>query len=84
LLDSNVTACKLINDLIDIRLLREENRSWLEKAIITRIWLGTTNTFAENSLDELQELFDTVVRNSKASFSAPATHAAQTVRDPFG
>ncbi|KAF1940662.1 SPO22-domain-containing protein [Clathrospora elynae] len=76
---SNVTACKALDDLIDIRLFREENQTWIEKAVITRIWIGTTNSFAEKALEQLQELFDTVGQNSKAPLSAPATHAAQTL-----
>jgi hypothetical protein len=77
--DSNITACRIIDDLIDIRLFREENQAWLEKAVITRIWIGTTNSLDENTLEQLQELLDTVSRNTKTSLSAPATHAAQTV-----
>ncbi|KAI4712219.1 hypothetical protein J4E89_002485 [Alternaria sp. Ai002NY15] len=76
---SNVTACKVLDDLIDIRLFREENQSWIEKAVITRIWIGINNNLSENSLEQLRDLFDTVVQNSKVSLSAPATHAAQTL-----
>jgi hypothetical protein len=78
-LDSNVTACKALDDFIDIRLFREENQTWVEKAVITRIWIGTTNIVSENALEQLQELFDTVAQNAKVHLSAPATHAAQTV-----
>ncbi|KAI4944815.1 hypothetical protein J4E91_008503 [Alternaria rosae] len=76
---TNVTACKVLDDLIDIRLFREENQSWIEKAVITRIWIGINNSLSENSLEQLKDLFDTVAQNSKVSFSAPATHAAQTL-----
>ena len=76
---SSVTACKALEDLIDIRLFREENQSWIEKAVITRIWIGTNNSFSENVREEMQELFDTVEQNSKMRLSAPATHAAQTL-----
>jgi hypothetical protein len=79
---SNATACKILDDLIDSRLFREENQSWIEKAVIMRIWIGTTTNPADNILEQLQELLDTVSRNSKAPLSAPATHAAQTVSDP--
>jgi hypothetical protein len=61
--NSNVTACKALDDLIDMRLFREENQTWIEKAVIT----------------QLQELFDAIARNWKNHLSAPATHAAQTV-----
>ncbi|KAI4675119.1 uncharacterized protein J4E88_008023 [Alternaria novae-zelandiae] len=76
---SNATACKVLDDLIDIRLFREENQSWIEKAVITRIWIGINNSLSENSLEQLIDLFDTVAQNSKVSLSAPATHAAQTL-----
>jgi hypothetical protein len=81
-IDSSVTACKALDDLIELRLFREENQAWIEKAAITRVWLGTTDTCAENILDELQELFDRILQNSQTSLSAPATHAAQTVSSP--
>lgn len=76
---SCVTASKALEDLIDIRLFREENQQWLEKAIITRIWISTTNSISENTLEQLQSLFDVVSQNSRTALSAPATHAAQTV-----
>jgi hypothetical protein len=77
--NSSVTACKILDDLIDIRLFREENQNWIEKAIMTRIWISTTSKLTENVLEQLQELLDTVSHDSKAPISAPATHAAQTV-----
>jgi hypothetical protein len=73
-----------VDDLIDIRLFREENQAWIEKAIITRIWISTTDSLANNMLEQLQELLDTVSRNTQALLSAPATHAAQTVSDSLG
>jgi hypothetical protein len=82
IIDSNVTACKVLDDLIDIRLFREENPIWIEKAVVTRIWIGTTNSVSENALEQLQVLFDTIAQNSKLPLSAPATHAAQTVSYP--
>jgi hypothetical protein len=77
--DSNTTAGKALDDLIEIRLFREENQAWIEKAVITRIWIGTTLGYAENTLAQLQDLLDTVSRSSQAYLSAPATHAAQVV-----
>lgn len=76
---SIVMACQVVDNLIDLRLFREENAVWIEKAVITRIWISTTNGGIENAPEQLQELFDSVVRNSKDCLSAPATHAAQTV-----
>ncbi|XPS72064.1 sporulation-specific protein 22 [Ascochyta lentis] len=76
---SNVYACKALDDLITIRLIREENASWIEKAAITRTWISTSKLPAENILEQLQQMFDTVLEESSSSFSASATHAAQTL-----
>lgn len=79
-----MTACKVLDDFIGLRLFREENQSWIEKAVITRIWAGTTGPDTENALDTLQEFFENVVRKTKHPLSPPATHAAQTVSDVYG
>ena len=76
---SNVTACRALDDMIHIRLLREENQNWTEKTVITRVWIGCSDSISENIVEQLQDLFDTVLQNSKGPLSAPATHAAQTV-----
>jgi len=72
-------ACKALDDLIEIRLFREENADWVEKAVITRIWISTTSTLAESTPEQVQGLLDSVIRTPKDSLSAAATHAAQTV-----
>jgi hypothetical protein len=79
--DSNATAGRVLDDLIATRLYREENQAWIEKAVITRIWIGTTNSCADKILDQLQEMLDTVSQNLQAALSAPATHAAQVVSE---
>lgn len=62
-----------------IRLFREEKEPWIEKSVITRIWLSTSDAHAESALEQLQQTFDTVLQESNFSLSAPATHAAQTL-----
>lgn len=64
---------------MDIRLFREENQQWIEKSIVTRIWIGSINSFSENVLEQLRDRFDTISKNLSTPLSAPATHAAQTV-----
>ena len=76
----SLTACKLIDELIELRLFREEKESWIEKAVITRVWICCTTRMAEETPGKLQELLETVTRNLKAPLSPQATHAAQTVR----
>ncbi|KAF1997925.1 SPO22-domain-containing protein [Amniculicola lignicola CBS 123094] len=77
--ESNTTASKALDDLIEIRLFREEKQAWIERALITRIWIGTSTLGSEDTLEGLQYLFDKTLRKTKDSFSAPATHAAQTL-----
>ncbi|KAF1951086.1 SPO22-domain-containing protein [Byssothecium circinans] len=73
------TACKLIDELIEIRLFREEKDAWIEKAVVTRVWICCSTLAEDDALEQLQELFDTVARSIKGSFAAQATHAAQTL-----
>ncbi|OAK98096.1 SPO22-domain-containing protein [Phaeosphaeriaceae sp. SRC1lsM3a] len=75
---NNEFAGKILDNLIDVRLLREENQSWIEKAVITRVWVSTTDV-SDNIIEHLRELFGTVSSNAQTSLSAPATHAAQTL-----
>jgi hypothetical protein len=77
--DSNTTAAKALDDLIDIRLLREENQAWIEKAVITRLWVGTSDTLADNVLEQLQEILHMISGSTQNTLSASATHAAQVV-----
>ncbi|KAH7090298.1 meiosis protein SPO22/ZIP4 like-domain-containing protein [Paraphoma chrysanthemicola] len=76
---SNTTACKVLDDLIEMRLFQEENQAWLEKAVIMRLWVATTTQLADNVLQQLEDLLDTISQNTKGPLSAPATHAAQTL-----
>ncbi|KAF2804066.1 SPO22-domain-containing protein [Mytilinidion resinicola] len=76
---SNATACKILDDLIRIRLFGENNQDWIEKVTITRTWITTKGPHAEDMLEGLRDIFDEVSQNTKTTFSAPATHAAQTL-----
>jgi hypothetical protein len=62
-----------------MRLFQQENQQWIEKAMITRVWFSTSDTPADDVLEKLHELFDTVNQRSKTVFAAPATHATQTL-----
>lgn len=75
-------ACRALDDLIELRLFREENQDWIEKAVVARVWTGTTKDCTENTIGQFQTIFDAVQQNSKTPLSAPATHATQTVSMP--
>ena len=61
------------------RLLQEENLSWIEKALVTRIWMETDAPSSSNIFDTLNDLFDHILHHLGHAISSPATHAAQTV-----
>lgn len=59
--------------------MREEELSWIEKAVVTRIWLSTSDVHTESAVEQLQHVLDTVLHDSSVLLSAPATHAAQAL-----
>jgi hypothetical protein len=64
---------------MELRLFQAENQDWIERAVITRIWIATTSSCLDNCLESLSELFRNVQQSTKDTLSALATHAAQTV-----
>jgi hypothetical protein len=46
-----------------MRLFQQENQQWIEKAMITRVWFSTSDTPADDVLEKLHELFDTVEKS---------------------
>ncbi|KAL1652743.1 sporulation-specific protein 22 [Didymella pomorum] len=70
---------KALDELLKSRLTRDEHGPWIEKVVITRIWIYTSNAHAGNALEQLQETFNFLEQESGFSLSAPATHAAQTL-----
>ena len=78
-LNSSDLACKALDDLLTTRIFSTEKEPWVEKVLITRLWITTSSLDTENVLSSLRLIFDTVAANVKESLSAHATHAAQTV-----
>jgi hypothetical protein len=68
----------VINDLILQRILPSRRQDWLEKGMMTRIWISSQQE-AINEPNALGELFDTIKRSASQRFSAITCHAIQTV-----
>lgn len=66
---------------MELRLYREENQTWIEKAVVTRIWVATSVPNAEDALEPLQAFLDNVSHHTKQSLTGPGTHASQTVSE---
>ncbi|PSN68963.1 SPO22-domain-containing protein [Corynespora cassiicola Philippines] len=75
---SDTAACGVLVDLLETRLFRDEYQAWIERAVVTYIWIKVTGA-EEKMIGDTQELLDKVLMHTKDIFSAPATHAAQTL-----
>ncbi|KAL8654418.1 MAG: hypothetical protein Q9210_001512 [Variospora velana] len=61
------------------RLLVMGEIAWVEKTVVTLLWICTTSTNLGNMTDQLEELLNDVVARSNSAFGASATHAAQVL-----
>ncbi|KAI4290344.1 MAG: hypothetical protein L6R35_000381 [Caloplaca aegaea] len=64
---------------ISERLLVMGEVAWVEKTVVTLLWICTTSTDLGNVTDQLEELLNGVVARSNSAFGASATHAAQVL-----
>ncbi|PMD45090.1 SPO22-domain-containing protein [Hyaloscypha variabilis F] len=72
-------ACKALDELLNLRILREEREEFIEKVLITRIWITVSQRETVEAIEALQELFALIVSNSKRAISSAATHGAHTI-----
>jgi hypothetical protein len=80
---SSSLACKALDDLLNLRILREERDEYIEKVLITRLWITLSQRECPEALVSLHELFSLIVANIKKPISSAATHGAHTVRGTF-
>lgn len=73
-------ACKALDELLKLRILQAGRAEWVEKVIITRLWMITNQRDVRECLVLLEELLSTVLEGLPQPFSSEATVAAQTVR----
>jgi Meiosis protein SPO22/ZIP4 like len=76
-------ACKVLDDLLNLRILREEREEYTEKILITRLWITVSQKESTKALESLLELFSLIVAHIKKPISSAATHGAHTVRIHF-
>jgi len=73
-------ACKALDELLSLRILREEGEEYIERVLITRLWITVSQRESPDALASLQELFTLIVTNTNKPISSAATHGAHTVR----
>lgn len=73
-------ACGLLDTLITIRLFDASTsmQEWLDKAIVTRVWISTDMT-GDEVIKGTQRLFDETLANIGKPLEPTVTHAAQAL-----
>jgi hypothetical protein len=72
-------ALKALDELMKLRMLKGEKEEWVEKVLITRLYMTVGQREGADNLVLLGELFTVVVDNIKQPISSSATLAAHTV-----
>lgn len=77
---SPTLACKALDELLTLRILNSDNVHFVEKVIMTRLWITISHRGSEDVIKDLDELFSMILANITKPVSSAATVAAYTVR----
>jgi hypothetical protein len=74
-------ACKALDELLRLRVLKpdEGREDYIEKILVTRLWITTSQTGSPDVLKSIDELFSHIASNVTKPISSAATLAAHTV-----
>ncbi|CAI6098659.1 unnamed protein product [Clonostachys chloroleuca] len=74
-------ACGVLDDLLTHRVLQSNNLAWLDKALVTRVWVSTMESgpFGDSWDTGLLETLDKVHKSSPEPLSPDATGAVQSL-----
>lgn len=72
-------AINLIDDFFRTRVLQHERDDWIEKVLITRIWMVTSQREGLDVIASVGDVVKIATSNIEKPLSAIAAHAAQTV-----
>jgi nucleotidyltransferase/DNA polymerase involved in DNA repair len=76
-------ASKALEDLMRLRVLKMDRVDWIEKVLITRLWISISQRDSPEAMQSLDEFFSMVTSNVRQPVSAGATLAAHTVSPPL-
>ncbi|KAH0544865.1 hypothetical protein FGG08_001094 [Glutinoglossum americanum] len=71
-------ACQILDEFLSMRLFSAETEEWIEKALITRLWISTSQAGNLDTLESLNRVVTTLFNNLTAPLSASAAHGAQS------
>ncbi|KAB8339033.1 hypothetical protein FH972_021969 [Carpinus fangiana] len=73
-------ACRFLDEFVGQRLLPEDKPEWLERAMITRLWISTDRLLEQPDLErDIRQLFDLFHTASHNPLTTAATNAAQVL-----
>ena len=76
-------GCNLLDDLLRTRLLASERINWTERAIVTRVWMASTNRDAPETVEELDSVLTAVQESKDSPLTPDAAMAVQMVCAPL-
>jgi hypothetical protein len=75
---SPILACKAIDDFLRLRVLQSGHDEWIEKTLITRLWMTVDQRDNMESLVSLEMIFTSIAANIAKPLSSAVTLAAHT------
>ena len=72
------SACRALDEFLEVRVYESGRQDWIEKVVIVRIWLTTAVT-DDTSSNSSYEFLENVFRNLAKPLSTPAAHAILTL-----
>lgn len=72
-------AFHVLETLLLERLAAADSSEWVERALVTAIWVATTSAGLNGGLDSLERLFECLQVRLNKPLGQTATHAGQTV-----
>ena len=74
-----VLGCKTLDGFLRLRILRAESQEWVEKIIVTRLWLTVSQRDESDQITPLDDILSAVDQYMARPISPAATVAAHTV-----
>jgi hypothetical protein len=73
-------ACKALDELLELRILPSKREEWIEKALVTRVWMATYKLESIDTLLSLEQVLSTTFESLGKPVSSAVALASHTVR----
>ncbi|TAQ83981.1 hypothetical protein B7494_g7694 [Chlorociboria aeruginascens] len=72
-------ACGVLDELLSLRVLHADKDEWIEKVLITRLWMTVGQRDGSDSIAAVEQVLSTIMANVQRPVSPAATLAAHTL-----